>query len=127
MSPHAPLRPCLHVGCGALVRSGRCAKHRTSKDAGARDKSQGLYWSRRWRERFRPAILEQRPFCEQCMKEGRPYVPARCVDHIEPLAEVGFDRAFDPDAVQSLCWRHHSIKTRRENAMGGYRELKRHS
>jgi len=50
------------------------------------------------------------PLCRHCKREGR-ITAAVDVDHIVARRDGGSD---DHDNLQSLCKRHHSIKTRAE-------------
>lgn len=67
--------------------------------------------------RWTKASLRHRrvnPLCVECLKAGRPE-PATCVDHIVPIT-TGAD-PWDETNWQSLCTRHHSQKTKRENGI----------
>ena len=116
--PTAAPRPCTHPGCPALVKSGRCDKHRkqASKQAeGRRVRDRKTYDSRQWRDRDRPAQLRREPLCRHCKAKGL-IVAATEVDHID-----GDNTNAGPDNYQSLCHTCHSRKTARENGAFGHR------
>ena len=107
--PSRPNTPCRHPGCAALVSYGTkyCEKHRPlhpedTRPAGSR--GYGTAWNK-----ARKRYLETHPLCVECLKQGR-YVKATDVDHIKP--HRGDSVLFwDRSNWQSLCHRHHSIKT----------------
>jgi 5-methylcytosine-specific restriction protein A len=69
-----------------------------------------------WRT-LRDGYLLLHPSCEACLGVGVTK-PAKVVDHITP--HRGNDSLrLDPTNLQSLCWSHHTRKTRTEGA--GYR------
>lgn len=117
--PSRPNTPCRHPGCAALVPYGTkyCEKHRPlhpeeTRSAGSR--GYGTAWNR-----ARKRYLETHPLCVECMKQGR-YVKATDVDHIKP--HRGDSVLFwDRSNWQSLCHRHHSIKTRNEDHTPEYK------
>ena len=63
-----------------------------------------------WRQ-ARLAWLREHPLCVDCLAVGRTE-PATDVDHVVALAKGGAD---DESNYRSLCHRHHSIKTQRED------------
>ena len=65
----------------------------------------------RW-QRIRAAHLSREPLCRECSRVGI-IEPATDVDHIVPLAMGGTNAA---DNLQSLCHRHHSMKTARQSS-----------
>lgn len=73
-------------------------------------------YGRRW-GKARRAHLARHPLCVMCQRDGRT-VAADVVDHITPHRDdpVLF---WDPENWQSLCKRHHDIKTATED--GGFR------
>ena len=117
--PNRPNTPCRHPGCAALVPYGTkyCDKHRSlhpedTRSAGSR--GYGTAWNK-----ARKRYLETHPLCVECMKQGR-YVKATDVDHIKP--HRGDSVLFwDRSNWQSLCHRHHSIKTRNEDHAPEYK------
>jgi 5-methylcytosine-specific restriction protein A len=60
--------------------------------------------------------LTIQPLCVRCRKEGY-IVSAKIVDHIEPH-KGNRKLRLDPGNLQSLCKRHHDIKTATED--GGF-------
>ena len=117
--PKRPNTPCRHPGCAELVPYGTkyCDKHRSlhpedTRSAGSR--GYGTAWNK-----ARKRYLETHPLCAECLKEGR-YVKATDVDHIKP--HRGDNVLFwDQGNWQSLCHRHHSIKTRNEDHTPEYK------
>lgn len=111
--PSRPNTPCRHPGCAALVPYGKkyCEKHRNlhpedKRSAGSR--GYGAAWNK-----ARKCYLETHPLCVECLKQGR-YIKATDIDHIKP--HRGDSVLFwDQNNWQSLCYRHHSIKTRNED------------
>jgi 5-methylcytosine-specific restriction protein A len=112
--PGLPLRPCKHTGCPALVASGYCDKHKppVPKRRGEAGEWHELYNSSHWRMmRAEQLIIEL--YCRMCTAEGKR-VRATDVDHVIP--HRGNRKLFyDKKNLQSLCHRHHSKKTWREN------------
>lgn len=117
--PSRPKTPCRHPDCAALVPYGTkyCDKHRSlhpedNRSAGSR--GYGTAWNK-----ARKRYLETHPLCVECLKAGR-YVKATDVDHIKP--HRGDNVLFwDQSNWQSLCHRHHSIKTRNEDHTPEYK------
>lgn len=127
--PTAPPKPCLHPGCGALVRdgSGRCPVHQAQrqqqvKEQAARyDKARGTSSSRgygaKW-QRARAAYLLAHPLCVRCQAEGR-VEPATVLDHIKP--HKGDQALFwDSGNWQALCKPCHDSKTASEDGGWGH-------
>lgn len=113
-----PLRPCNHAGCGVLTRDGWCAKHKPREQRKSSAVYHGWYMLPIWTERLRPAQLLREPFCRECARQYPPSdprhrTPATVVDHIIPHCGE-WDVFTDPDDLQSLCKRHHDIKTAQE-------------
>jgi len=72
--------------------------------------AQWLGVSRLWRK--------QHPLCAECQRRGR-LTPAQCVDHIKPFSGLEDPLRFDPDNLQSLCWRCHNRKTAKQTGAYG--------
>lgn len=113
-----PLRPCNHAGCGVLTRDGWCDKHKPREQRKASAGYHGWYMLPIWTDRLRPAQLLREPFCRECarqypLSDPRHRTPATVVDHIVPHCG-DWDVFTDPDDLQSLCKRHHDIKTAQE-------------
>jgi len=116
--PSKPKRICSHSGCPELVDSGYCDKHKKQTRSQYDDRrgtaAQRGYGSR-W-QKARKVYLAKHPLCRHCEQEGK-VVPATVVDHIKP--HKGNKRLFwDSSNWQSLCKRHHDIKTANED--GGF-------
>lgn len=110
--PSSPLKPCSYPGCSALVKRGRCDRHRAVQ-VGVYVKDperKALYDSARW-QRIRHDQLVREPWCAMCLKKGW-YVVATDVDHV--IAHEGDPVKFYQGELQSLCKRCHSRKTARE-------------
>ena len=117
--PMKPKQPCRHPGCPNLVAAGQkyCEKHKAMHPEESRSASSRGYGSQ-W-QKARKKYLQSHPLCVECMKEGR-YVKATDVDHI--IAHRGDPKLFwDQSNWQSLCHRHHSIKTNAEDKNVVYR------
>jgi len=103
-------RPCTFPGCPNLEapetaggkNGGRCQEHR--RQPIQYDSSH--YRTPEWRA-LRAAQLERYPWCAHCA-DIHVRVPATQVDHIRSRKRGGTD---DPSNLQSLCARHHAIKT----------------
>ena len=74
-----------------------------------------FYQSVAWK-RCRKQFLENNPLCVECKKEGRP-IEARVVDHIVPRKDGGSD--FSQTNLQSMCVKHHAIKSAKEKRRYG--------
>jgi 5-methylcytosine-specific restriction protein A len=101
-----------------LTREGWCAKHKPREQRKASAGYHGWYMLPIWTERLRPAQLLREPFCRECARQYPPSdprhrTPATVVDHIIPHCGE-WDVFIDPDDLQSLCKRHHDIKTAQE-------------
>lgn len=61
----------------------------------------------------------QHPYCVQCVAQGKPMLQAMPkhphVDHVIPHRGE-WSRFIDPSNLQTLCHKHHSEKTKREQA-----------
>ena len=110
--------PCRHPGCAALVEPGTkyCEKHKALhleeiRSAGSRG------YNRAWQKASKQ-FLTAHPLCTMCMKEER-YTKATVVDHIIP--HRGDEELFwDRSNWQSLCKRHHDLKTGNEDSRPKY-------
>ena len=80
--------------------------HRTRKGPRPYDKAL-------WRKKIRPAILNERPECEDCKEQGRS-TPATDVDHMD-----GNPYNNDPGNLRALCHPCHSSKTARQDGRWG--------
>jgi len=83
------------------------------------------YQSAAWKQ-LRWAHLAENPHCTECLASGKPQ--ARCggnvVDHITPH-RGNWELFSNPANLQTLCSRHHSRKTCRED--GGFGHVKNQS
>ena len=116
--PSAAPKPCVHPGCGVLVRDGtsRCGKHPQAR--GFADKQRGTRQQRgygtEW-TKLREVILKRDAgLCQPCKSTDRVTL-AREVDHIKPKAEGGTD---DESNLQSICRACHLTKTQAESKRG---------
>lgn len=108
--PRAALRPCAHPTCATLVAKGSCPEHHKPRPS---DQYRGTAAQRgygsRW-QKARATYLHKNPLCVECLKEKRVTL-ATVVDHIIPHRG---DQAKFWDSEhnwQSLCARHHNVKT----------------
>ena len=104
----APAPSCRVWPCSArAVYRGLCARHaRTAERQRGSARSRG--YDSDW-ERARAHQLKQHPFCVDC---GRP---ATDVDHIQSVREAPH-RRLDPANLRSMCHRHHSRRTARDQS-----------
>lgn len=111
--PKRPPRICGQPGCNELTHETYCEEHRTQRarhrehDA-SRGSSAERGYGHRWRK-LRLMKLRRNPVCES---QGCDQ-PATEVDHIIPKRDGGRDTMAN---LQSLCKRHHSQKTMREQS-----------
>ena len=120
--PKAPLRPCSYPGCSNLVEAGRCDQHKVTPDqTWQRDPERQRLYGHRWK-RIRAAHLAANPWCVRCLEDGI-YTPATDVDHI--VDHKGDVERFFKGKLQSLCHKHHSVKTANENTQGGVKKFHR--
>jgi 5-methylcytosine-specific restriction protein A len=85
--------------------------HIPEKDWGKPNKiTDRFYLSPRWKH-TRMIHLSRQPLCVMCEALGL-LVAGQIVDHIIPRSQGGAD--CDPSNLQTLCKRHHNIKTKRE-------------
>ena len=110
--PNAPLRPCSHAGCKALVVSGACDQHRRTNarayDATIRQDTPALALAAKIRnsaqwQKLRASHRDLEPFCRDPFGvHGSFSPPARASHHIEPLATRP-DLAFEIGNLAGLC------------------------
>jgi len=99
------LRPCLTVGCPALVDKGRCAAHRRSDAPETRrGKTAERGYDAVWR-RLRLLVLAEEPICRRCQHEF-----TADIDHVIPL-RVRPDLRLVRSNLQGLCRACHRVKT----------------
>jgi 5-methylcytosine-specific restriction enzyme A len=115
MSPMAPLRPCLHPGCPALVPKGRCADH--SKEFSTaysreRGSSSARGYDREW-QRVRLQVLKRDSYlCQDCLKRDPDLVTAaEVVDHIKAFRGKSDPLRLDLKNLRSLCHGCHNVKS----------------
>lgn len=110
--------------CGKQIPLGEglcteCKEQQPKRDHKRYDKKRGSSTERgydaTWR-RYRIHFLKKNPLCIQCMNGGK-YTPATVVDHIIPH-KGNMALFWDTKNHQSLCKRHHDIKTATED--GGF-------
>jgi len=122
---------CSHPGCTSAIdyRERWCIRHReaglehlaemkrrrqrTAPVSPEKRAASRLYGTAAW-HRIRLAQLQAEPLCRHCGAEGR-VTAATVVDHEQPHwndKQVFYDRT----NLQSLCKRHHDIKTAGEDA-----------
>jgi 5-methylcytosine-specific restriction endonuclease McrA len=101
---------CHRLACDCLKGAPRARRHERAAGVGSYNSTA----HRRWRA----AVLARDPLCKVCIEEsGEANADLSTqADHVMPIARGG--AVFDLDNGQGLCARHHSIKTRRENAGG---------
>jgi 5-methylcytosine-specific restriction protein A len=116
--PQRPLKTCSHPGCNELTRERFCDRHK-KQDRKRVDERRGSAHSRgynyKWQQ-YREQYLKQHPLCVKCLASGTITV-ATVVDHIIPH-KGDMVLFWDVENHQSLCSRHHNIKTAKED--GGF-------
>jgi 5-methylcytosine-specific restriction protein A len=138
--PRRPKSICRQPGCGALLEApGFCSKHAAAKqkaDTERRGTAHERGYTSAW-SRARSHYLRAHPLCVRCEQEGI-VAAAAVVDHIvsHRLKEaidsgdeswIAKAKALFWDSVhnwQSLCKRHHDIKTAKED--GGFGRKAKH-
>ena len=110
------MRVCLEPGCPILTDQSRCEWHRKAKrrqsDA-KRPNSSARGYDAKWR-RTRANYKRSHPICED---ESGCIEPATDVHHLDGLGPNG-PRGHDPENLRSLCHKHHSQVTAREQSAG---------
>src|ERR1051325_7443587 len=117
--PSGPLKPCTQPGCPNLTSQRLCAEHRKEanfKYDRARGNARDRGYTTRW-DKARAGYLRHHPLCVVCERDEKQTTPATVVDHIVPN-RGNSDLFWDKSNWQSLCERHHSRKTARED--GGF-------
>jgi 5-methylcytosine-specific restriction protein A len=104
--PYAPLKPCTHPTCGALVKKGACDLHKKEKRKGLeedeyRKRAKVFYRSKAWQD-CRREVLAREPVCTECGK-----ALSSIGAHVRPLRwcmeNERMDMAADPSNVQGKC------------------------
>ena len=107
--PTKPLKNCSQPGCGNLVESGRCEKHR-KRNHQRYDETRGNSGDRGYDalwQKVRLMKLSMNPLCQMCEDEGR-IVAAKLVHHIKPVENHPELRLY-ADNLMSLCVMHHEV------------------
>lgn len=108
--PVAAPKPCRHPGCNALVRGGRCEKHKRDEQPRAHG-SAGIRKTGRAGVRDRERIKHRdNGLCQECYENGR-VIEGTEVDHIIPLDEGGADT---DENKRLLCHECHARKSKDE-------------
>lgn len=104
-------RACLVDRCpNDAVFRGRCREHARSNDRAIRRKGRSIYSRKRWRI-LRRRKLTMTPVCEYVDPDEGPCLATATDVHHRHGVDV------DPwaiDGLESLCHRHHSFITRRD-------------
>lgn len=72
-------------------------------------KTAAFYNSPEWEKVRQKALMRDYGLCQDCLEENR-ITPADVVDHIKPI-KLFWHLRLSIDNLQSLCNRHHAIKT----------------
>lgn len=115
--PIAPPKACSR--CRRAHAAGACQVKRPDTHRQGNFRERG--YSARW-DRAAAAFRKLHPLCAECVRLGiDPPALAQCVDHIIPPqlgAPDWYEKFWSEANWQSLCGRHHSAKTSRED--GGF-------
>lgn len=109
--------------CGKIATQGAfCDEHVPRRDYRAENERRGTKQYDQWEktklwQRKRARQLQREPLCRACVREGIYDQQAQEVDHIIPH-RGDWQIFIDDNNLQSLCKRHHSMKTARENGRG---------
>lgn len=80
---------------------------------------QELYASKEWKA-LRKKHITAMPWCEHCLIETGESHRGWAVDHIRGHSDPNWrENFFNPANLQTLCERHHNIKTKKERPMSG--------
>ena len=100
--PYKAKRPCSWPGCPNLTDDRYCSYHQSlyykQYNNMTRTPEQKARYGRSW-QRKRNKYIEEHPFCERCLSEGR-LIPADTVHHKIPVSEGGSDNF---ENLMSLC------------------------
>ena len=110
------------IGCHVLTRERYCDHHkRQTKQEyeSTRLSAHQRGYTAQWRAESK-AYLAEHPWCVECEKRG-DLVRATLVDHVAPH-KGNRDLFWDTSNWQSLCARHHNIKTSGEDGRWQKRE-----
>ena len=112
------VKPCSHIGCGNLVKKGRCERHSkptatiVANPKDLRDSAAKRGYDSKWRK-ARLSYLKRNPLCRHCLDAGTT-TAANEVDHIIRHSGQSDPLFWDRDNWQALCKPCHSKKTREE-------------
>ncbi len=114
---------CRHRGCPAATRHGYCDQHVQERYHRVADRQRGSSsergYDQRWRH-VRDIYVRQHPICEVCLEQGTVTLESTLieVDHIIPIM-IDPSRRLDSTNLQSLCRRHHQLKTLQDQQQYG--------
>jgi len=119
-------RPCAVAGCPLLTENKErlCDVHlqqRQQQIDAQRGTSTERGYDTRW-AKAKSIYISQHPLCVVCKSLGQ-IVPATTVDHIIPH-HGNYDLMWNENNWQSLCTRHHSIKTAQYDGAFGNKETR---
>ncbi len=111
---------CRYTGCSTLidVTEKYCDKHKKEERQYDRYRQSAARrgYDSSWRKE-RKQYLKENPLCIKCLKQNKEIEPATVVDHIIPH-KGDMVLFWDKSNWQSLCKKHHDIKTVSED--GGF-------
>tara|TARA_R110000737_G_scaffold86520_2_gene119244 strand:+ start:311 stop:667 length:357 start_codon:yes stop_codon:yes gene_type:complete len=70
-----------------------------------------LYQTKQWKS-LRKYHIQRNPLCKHCKDQDGVVAGGNVVDHIQPVRQGG--SPYDARNLQTLCDRHHNIKSRSE-------------
>lgn len=98
---------CCHPGCRVMTTNRFCGQHKYIEPPREKDK---FLNSPEWIA-LRNHKIEETPWCEECDRQGKGFVPGIDVDHIIPRKERP-DLSLEKSNLQTLCLKCHCRKTR---------------
>ncbi len=100
--PSRPKHPCAYPGCPRLTSGQYCEEHARTEcrryDKYERSKDVHRRYGRAW-TRVRNRYMQEHPYCERCLGEGRMTLAEEC-HHILPVSKGG---ANVPENLMALC------------------------
>lgn len=115
VSPHYHKREYHDGTLATRVRTLTISDHNKEYNTYKRDpEANKFYQSRQWQSIREFVYTSDMASCQVC---GQAVTDRKIVDHIKPRRLCNHDEALDADNLWTLCYFHHSIKTKMEQKM----------